>query len=359
MASDFSLGSATKVAAALAALAYGTGVVAINTYLHGLGITDFSFAKPKLLLTGTVVLVSFVLLSSAPLFLAWSYCVRLEGKQTEGTRSLEMLIVGLVALALLIFAAFLLCFRLDSQMGKLQAWWLWEHLSHDGNVERSFAVLAIVLGVFSPGCAAAFFAFKAKQYWMRAKPVDGGSCIPLEYFHFAGSAAMVLICFIAYITIFAFVFYPSLPVEYGGGKPYFESFAIAEGQVCALERLGVPFGSRRGITNPLPVLHETDTLVAIWLQGKASTPEAAESSHAKGGSAPETSVAPSEDATSKEADLNSEKNLTGWGDTKLVVVQLEQSSVVASRAYPHYSKMPLLRSSEAGCQAPAIDRAGP
>jgi hypothetical protein len=335
MASGFSLGAATKAAAALAALAYGTGVVAINTYLHGLGITDFSFAKPKLLLTGTVVLASFLLLSAAPLFLAWNYCIRLEGRQAQGSRSLEMLIVGLVALMLLVFAAFLLCFRLDSQMGKLQAWWLWEHLSHDGNVERSFAALAIVVGVFSPGCAAAFFAFKAKQYWNLAKPVEGGPCIPLEYFHFAGAAAAVLISFIGYITIFAFVFYPSLPVEYGGGKPYFESFAIADGQVCALQRIGIPFSSRRGVTKPLPVLHETDTLVAVWLQGKADSPGAAEGSHAK-----------SEDAAT---DADSEKDLTGLGDTKLVVVQLEQNAILAARAYPHYGKMPLLHSSEAGC----------
>jgi len=355
MASDFSLGSATKAAAALAALAYGTGVVAINTYLHGLGITDFSFAKPKLLLTGAVVLASFLLLSSAPLFFAWNYCVRLEGKQTQGNRSLEMLIVGLVALALLVFAAFLLCFRLDSQMGKLQAWWLWEHLSHDGNVERSFAVLAIVVAVFSPGCAAAFFAFKAKQYWKLAKPVEGGPCIPLEYFHFAGSSAAVLISFVSYVTIFAFVFYPSLPVEYGGGKPYFESFAIAEGQVCALQRIGIPFSARRGITKPLPVLHETDTLVAVWLQGKADTPIATEGGHAKSSAA-----SAGEDAAVTDADVDSERDLTGWGDTKLLVVQLEQNAILAARAYPHYGKMPLLHSSQVGCQvAQAAEHAGP
>jgi hypothetical protein len=56
MASELKLEGLTKYGAALAAVAYATGVVAINTYLHELGIADFSFAKPKLLLTGILIL---------------------------------------------------------------------------------------------------------------------------------------------------------------------------------------------------------------------------------------------------------------------------------------------------------------
>jgi len=336
MAPAFNLGSVTKMAAALAALAYGTGVVAINTYLHGLGIADFSFAKPKLLLTGTVVLSSFLLLASAPLFISWSYCVRLEGKEKETTRSLEMLVVGIVALALLVFAACQLCFGLDSQLGRLQAWWLSEHLSHDSAMQKTLAVFAIVLGAFSPGCAAAFFAFKAKRCWTRAKPVDGGACIPLEYFHFAGALAVVLAAFIGYILIFAFVFYPSIPVEYGGGKPYFESFAIAEEQVCPLQRIGIPFErTHHGITQPLPVLHETDASVAIWLQGEPDQRE--------------DSAAHAKKVSSQGGDTDSESDLTGLGDYKLVVVQLDQNAVVAARAYPRYPNLPNLVRTPAGC----------
>jgi len=336
MARAIDLGSVTKMAAALAALAYGTGVIAINTYLHGLGITDFSFAKPKLLLTGTVVLSSFLLLASAPLFIAWSYCVRSDGKEKETTRSLDMLVVGIVALALLVFAACRLCFGLDTQMGKLQAWWLWEHLSHDGAMQKTLAVFAIVSGAFSPGCAAAFFVYRAKHFWTRAKPVDGGACIPLEYFHFAGAMAVVLASFIGYIMIFAFVFYPSIPVEYGGGEPYFESFAIAEEQVCLLQRIGIPFDrTRHGITQPLPVLHETDALVAIWLQGEPDQ---------SGVSASHTPK-----ATPEDGDQDQESNLTGLGDYKLVVVQIDQNAIVAARAYPRYPNLPDLVRTPTGC----------
>jgi hypothetical protein len=51
---------------------------------------------------------------------------------------------------------------------------------------------------------------------------------------------------------------------FGGGEPYFESFAVAEENKCQLQQLGIPFG-QQNITKSLPVLHETDSLVAVWL----------------------------------------------------------------------------------------------
>lgn len=53
------LSGLTKLVTVAAASAYASGVIAINTYLHGLGIVDFSFAKPKLLLTGITVLFTY------------------------------------------------------------------------------------------------------------------------------------------------------------------------------------------------------------------------------------------------------------------------------------------------------------
>ena len=77
MADDLNLGGLTKIVTVLAAaLAYGTGVVAINTYLHALGIADFAFAKPKLLLAGIMILFSLMLLASHLFFLAWSLASR-------------------------------------------------------------------------------------------------------------------------------------------------------------------------------------------------------------------------------------------------------------------------------------------
>ena len=52
-----------------------------------------------------------------------------------------------------------------------------------------------------------------------------------------------------------------------GGKPYYESLAIEETERCKFQQIGVPFEENAPeITKPLPVLHETDTLLAVWLR---------------------------------------------------------------------------------------------
>jgi hypothetical protein len=71
---------------------------------------------------------------------------------------------------------------------------------------------------------------------------------------------------IGYIYVFTATFYSVIPQEFGGGKPYFQGFAIAPEDLCQLQQLGVPFISGQpNMTQPLPVLHETDTMVAVWL----------------------------------------------------------------------------------------------
>lgn len=337
---QFDLGSLTGLVAVLAGLAYGTGVVASNTYLHGLGITDFSFAKPKLLLTGTLVLSTFLLLACGPIFFAWSRCAAKEGKDATGSR--ELLFVGLGALVVLVIAASLLCFQTKTQLGEMRVWWIWEHVTKGVGLQKGWAIPAIVLGLFTPVCLAPFFAFKAKKYWAQMLPKKGGACIPLECFHFAGAIALALMSIVTYIMIFTFVFYPSIPVEFGGGKPYFVSFAIADAQVCQLQRIGIPFDTARpDVTKPLPVLHETDTLVAVWVQGKRGPQEAAK----------DAAVAAA--TTADTAPQDPRKDSSGVGESQFIVVQLDMTAITASRAYPHWRTVPELNREYAGCQAGA------
>lgn len=342
----FDLGTLTGLVAVLAAFAYGTGVVASNTYLHGLGITDFSFAKPKLLLTGTLVLATFVLLASAPIFIAWSHCAAKEGKLSEKPRSRQMLIVGILALAVLVVATILLCSDQQTQLGEMRAWWIWEHLTNGSRLGKGWAVPVIVLAVFTPGCLASFFAFKAKHLWAHVEPEDDSPCIPLECFHFTGAIAMVLLSIVGYIMIFTFVFYPSVPVEFGGGKPYFVSFAISDDQICQLQQIGIPFdGTLAHITKPLPVLHETDTDVAVWLEGQKGPREKADGASA-----------PAANADSESSDPG--KDSSGLGESHFVVVELDQRAIVGSRAYPHWKIVPALDRSSTGCKVGAASAAG-
>jgi len=165
-ASSFDLGAVTKFVTALAAMAYCTGVIAINTYLHGLGITDFSFAKPKLLLTGALILASFLLSASFPFFFKWVRAVRTQNDSASTWKerySWGLPLLGLLYFLGLVFAAYLLSFRLESPLGQVRGWWIWQYLGHQTTSKRFLAMALIVLGIYGPAYAASNLALKAKR----------------------------------------------------------------------------------------------------------------------------------------------------------------------------------------------------
>lgn len=352
-----SVGSLTKLVTVLAAFAYGTGVVAINTYLHGLGITDFSFAKPKLLLTGTLVLASFLLLASVPYLLIWRWSERRAGEATTKALSPVLLAIGIVSFCGLVIIAFLLCFRLETPLGQIQAWWIWERIRPKSDLGRTWAAIVIVAGLYIPAWTSALSAFRATRIWALVRTMKGQRGITIEYFRMAGAIAILLLSVIGYIMMFTFNFYPSVPVEFGGGEPYFESFAIADSQQCELRQVGIPFGkTATGVTSPLPVLHESDSLVAVWLQRKAET-ESATGAVAEAAAKPEESSAPEESDTKHAAVVDNDTS--GLGRAAVIVVQLDKSSVVATKAYPHWRRVPAMAAFSGSCTAGASSNAGP
>ena len=75
-----------------------------------------------------------------------------------------------------------------------------------------------------------------------------------------------VISILGYICAFTYTFYSVIPQEFGGGEPYFQSFGVPADNVIQLQQLGILFETgNTTITQPLPVLHETDTLVAVWV----------------------------------------------------------------------------------------------
>jgi hypothetical protein len=319
------LATVIKMVGVVSALAYGTGVVALNTYLHGLGIADFAFAKPKLLLTGTLILASFLVLAAAPIFIAWRMAggpEKARDKQGAATLSHGILWVGIVSLLLLIFAAYLLCFRLSTELGQIREWWISEQIGMTNTAGKLRGCLVVVLLIYAPVWAAAISAYKSKQFFLRANEQVSLTHAYLERFNCALALALMLVSIITYIAMFTFIFYPSIPVEFGGGKPYFESFAINDGQQCQLRQIGVPFTDDvLGVTKPLPVLHESDTVVAVWVHRKANGTE-----------------------TTEENQGNK-----GLGIHDDVVVQIDKSTIQAIRSFPHAKAVPELNRSQGPC----------
>jgi hypothetical protein len=223
----FDLGGLTKLVTVVAASAYATGVIAINTYLHGLGIVDFSFAKPKLLLTGILVLFTYLLLAFPSFFLAWSVATY-HGDVKRRLSSLgQILILFVVSLAVLLIASMDSCFQSHPEMGQNTVWGVWKYIKPDGsNLKRLLMSVIVAAEVYLP----------------------------------------IFVAAIGYICMFTATFYSIIPQAFGGGQPYFQSFAIAHDDLCQLQQIGIPFiPGQPNMTRPLPILHETDTLVAVWL----------------------------------------------------------------------------------------------
>ena len=271
--SHFDLDEFAKVIAILGGIAYATGVIAVNTYLHGLGIVDFSFARPKLLLTGIVVLFTYLLLAGPAFLLAWSMATRHE-QVTRRLSSRHLRIWLAVALILLLGASVFYCLKDHPGMGQSTIWKVWGWTNPGQNKLKQFlSAILVALMVYLPilvATAALYWAARlldqerAKEATQRISPRQRIS--PWGFF-LAIAATGFVMATIVYIYLFTNTFYSAIPQEYGGGQPYFQSFAIGKDDLCEVQQLGIPFAlGQSNVTQPLPVLYETDTLVAVWLK---------------------------------------------------------------------------------------------
>jgi hypothetical protein len=265
--SQIDLGELTKYAAASGGVAYAVGMITISIYLHQLGITDFSLAKPKLILTGVVVLLTFLLLMLFPLFIARRILVRTEAiSLPKGT-----VLLSLVPLIALIAASSYLGFR-EPKLGQVAVWEVWEVL----NVQRqnvltdSVATFIIAAMVYLPICFAAVSACAAEQLFKRAKLGTNGHETFSSLVHFSIVFAIAVFSMIVYIYIFSLTFYPAISPAFGGGNPYYQLFVVTDEERHQWQELGIPFVDEvSNITCSLPVLHDSDTVVAVWLKGGA------------------------------------------------------------------------------------------
>lgn len=267
MADELNLSNLTKLVTGMAALAYGTGVVAINTYLHELGIADFSFAKPKLLLTGILTLISLLLLASHLFFLAWSLASQ-HGPVNRELPPLKWVVLwALLFLLLLVGASAVLCFQSDAGLGQLTVRHARETLAGASHLFRLRTTLRVAAEVYTPVLLGAVFVYIATRVYDRTRQKANPFHCRMEQFYCLIALAAIGAAIVGYVYMFTRTFYPAIPQEFGGGKPYFESLAVEDSEHCNLQQIGIPFDKDRPrITRPLPVLHETDTLLAVWLR---------------------------------------------------------------------------------------------
>jgi len=256
-------GTLTKIGAVSAALAYAAGILTVNIHLHQLGITDFTFARPKLILTGILVLMSFLLLAFFPLCACWEVANPCPSRQvvTKG----KIVVVFLIPFVALTVAAAFLCFRPEPGLAQTVVWKFLERFPQKNYFAKAVTTFELAAISYIPICLAAAFPFAAARLLRRASAVDHSHVVWRSTYLFA-AVALAATPLLIYIYAFALIFYPAVSISYGGGKPYFANFVIADSGRCELQQLGIPFPEQRNVTDSLPVLHESDVLVAVLLR---------------------------------------------------------------------------------------------
>jgi hypothetical protein len=141
----------------------------------------------------------------------------------------------------LIAASASLCFGKTTGLGQITVWGVWELIKRRNVLTESLASLVIAAEVYVPICVAAVSAFVAARLFNRAKPETKTSQMVSERVYFLVAIALAVISVIGYLYIFSLTFYAAIPQAFGGVKPYFESFVIAEEGRCQLQQLGISF----------------------------------------------------------------------------------------------------------------------
>jgi len=214
-ASNPGIGELTKIGAASAALAYGIGMLTINTYLHKLGISDFSLAKPKLILTGVLVILGFSLLGLLPIFVAR----RLADDGRPKRRNSRILWVLLFLPLLFLFGASLYYCSEKPGLGQLTVWEIHRHFTgigpHPAVLLRSLTVTA---EVYFPVCVAAVFACLAARLLHEHKTQHDSELSP-ERISALVLVALAVVSVFGYMVVFSRTFYAAIPSAFGGGEP--------------------------------------------------------------------------------------------------------------------------------------------
>lgn len=167
--SQLDLGALTKFGAFSGILAYVIGTLTTNIYLHQLGIADFSFAKPKLILTGTLVLLTFFMLSLLPVSTAWGAAGGRGSKRRLLPFSRKTLVLLIIPLFGLIAASATLCFGESTGLGQIAVWEVWKLLKDRTPFTKGLASLIVAAEIYTPICFAAISAFAAQQLYDQSK----------------------------------------------------------------------------------------------------------------------------------------------------------------------------------------------
>jgi hypothetical protein len=235
-----------KYGAIAALVCYVVGLVTVNAYLFQLGASDFTVLRTRFILTGFIVFLSiFILFFVVKSFaVSISYARGRSSSQVRGNRRLGNVerwlpLMLLVSICLLIFS-----------------WLLLEATSRPMTLDASIIDAAVVLlTIDSP----IIYVLSRSEQKHKIDFAQTG----FDWFLESITGILALGAFLIYISFFATFVYPSIPQQFGGGRPQ-------EVRLIVSNDVGTLFGARgldilesEFVSKPLDLLWETDTMYIV------------------------------------------------------------------------------------------------
>lgn len=247
------LESAAKVAASLAALCYGVGMLTINIYLYELGALDVSLLRVRYIFAGALTSSFLILFTGMPWLGFYVYDsiqikrIRLPQKLNRFRAAVSLT----CSFGVSIIPALLILLTLQDHAVTIRDYLHWT---------IGFYFWTLLLGLSIKR------GIDASQYEARINLVkrDGS---PAPYIGLCILSAVLLSLFS--ISQFAATFFPAVPSQFGGGAPTTARILFLEDEALTAEAIGVPLQENSHSSEPLKLIVETNDSYVVQPQGQS------------------------------------------------------------------------------------------
>lgn len=233
-----------KIFAVLAAFCYLIGLLTVNDYLYGLGISDFSSLKPRLIYTGALVLFSIISsLTFSIIVLMEKFNYKLESfKDIKfdriNLRFFGQILVSSIVGSLISAVVYLAIFGFLYLFEPFEESFISIIFNHVIVVWFLSFIMCIYLGIILFSNAS-----------VRNNQVRFSILLFLGFFFIIG--------FSYYLTAFGYHVYPLIPEQFGGGKPKEVELFLKQEAIKDMKEMGIETQASAD-TQKITILFEGD-----------------------------------------------------------------------------------------------------
>jgi hypothetical protein len=263
-----------RVLAGVTLALYILGLLSVNGYLLGLGVSDFSLIRVRFIYTGALIviltaisaLIPLSVAASIPKMMRRSRTVRLRsGSQHRNVTSTVLrwmfYIAGLISGLILVPLLLGMIFSYLEGRKETSNWGPPVDIYPSG----ALGIFAPLLVICLLGSLETFRDIYRKDIYKTRL----SSWTPLEYAAYASAfgGIFVLMAGGLYISFFMTAIYPKVPVQFGGGQPTEVRVLVNHDAVDGAKSMGIPFPATGDVSYPVQLTYEGSDLYVVEVEG--------------------------------------------------------------------------------------------